>query len=164
MAGFTRGSGSRRHVAALVVAAAVLTGTACGGDAVRSDESGEVTQAGDVDVFELSVGDCLEEGPEGSVTDVQVVPCSEEHDQEVYAEFSLPDGEWAGQEETEVAVEEGCYDRFADFVGVAYEESELDFAYVMPTEESWADGDRVVHCTVFDPAGPVTGSLADAGR
>jgi len=40
----------------------------------------------------------------------------------------------------------------------------LDFRFITPSEESWGDGDREILCTVYDPAGDTTGTLADANR
>ena len=38
------------------------------------------------------------------------------------------------------------------------EESGLDFYPILPTQETWADGDRVIMCAVYDP----DGQLADS--
>lgn len=43
-----------------------------------------------------------------------------------------------------------CFESFESYVGAAYEESELDFNYYVPTEDSWAAGDRVVTCVLLD--------------
>nr|WP_062339656.1 hypothetical protein [Herbidospora sakaeratensis] len=37
--------------------------------------------------------------------------------------------------------------------------AELDFYPILPTAETWADGDRDVMCVVYDPRGELTGSL-----
>lgn len=136
-----------------------------GTEAVRDADTGEITDAGKADVFTLSVGDCMNSTSSEEVTDVPVVPCSDPHDTEVYDEFSLPDGEYPGKDEVYSAAEEGCYAEFSNFVGIAYEESTLEFSYFAPAQQSWEQGnDRLVSCLVVDPAEQVTGTLAGAAR
>ncbi|WP_159502390.1 septum formation family protein [Microbacterium sp. 18062] len=137
-----------------------------GGDAqaTRDAQSGEVTGGGQIDVFTLSVGDCLNDQSASEVYEVPVVPCDEPHDYEVYHDFALADGEW-DQDAVYAAADEGCYTAFPDFVGLSYEESTLDFAYYAPTQLSWEDGDdRMVSCYIGDPGTQTTGSLAGVAR
>lgn len=149
--------------------ATVLAG--CGPTAVR-DDTGAVATAGTVDAFSVALGDCVSEGGAAAATEevvevsqVEVVPCSETHDSEVYAVFDLADGEFPGDEAVMGSADEGCYGAFADFVGLAYEDSALDFGTYFPTEESWNGfEDREVVCLLVDPAGAVTGTLEGAAR
>ncbi|MCC4908573.1 septum formation family protein [Microbacterium sp. cx-59] len=133
--------------------------------ATRDAESGEVTGSGEINVFTLSVGDCMSDTTDAEeVTDVNVVPCDQPHDYEVYYDFSIPDGEW-DQEAVYAAAEEGCYNEFPTFVGLSYEESLLDFSYYAPTQQSWDEGnDRIVSCFIGDPSTQTTGSLAGVAR
>jgi hypothetical protein len=97
---------------------------------------------------------------EGENTDV----CSEPHDSEAYASIMIDDGDFPGdQTVTDQAVAD-CTTEFNSFVGVDYQDSELDFAYYYPTEESWANGDREILCLIVDPAGKATGTLEGAAR
>lgn len=144
-----------------------LISTIAGGDKEppRDDDTGEITEEGDLDVFSIAVGDCLGETPEGEVESVTAVPCSESHDGEVFYDFSLPDGEFPGDDALVDAVYAGCDPAFETFVGLPYDESSLDYTYYAPTAESWAQlNDRLVSCVITDPNGPVTGSLQGAGR
>ncbi|MCT9819366.1 septum formation family protein [Microbacterium sp. W1N] len=152
--------------ALLLGGCATLSSFISGGDqAVRDVDSGEVTDGGTTDVFTLAVGDCLNDLTDAEVTEVPVVPCSEPHDSEVYFEFSLDDGEFPGATAVTDAADQGCYDAFAAFVGLAYEDSVLVFGNYVPTQESWESGnDRLVSCMIGDPEGPTTGSLAGAAR
>ncbi|MGC3986493.1 MAG: septum formation family protein [Pseudorhodoferax sp.] len=156
--------------------AATLTLTGCGqlqnlanggGDtAVRDDTTSEITDAGDIDVFTLAVGDCFNDVDTAEeISSLPVVPCSDSHDNEVFYEFTLPDGDLPAASEIDDAVLENCAPAFASFVGMTYEESTLDYWDIRPTQEGWDSiGDRVVQCAIFDPAGPVTGTLAGAQR
>ncbi len=135
-----------------------------GPQATRDADSGQVTGGGQIDVFTLSVGDCLNDQSSDEVTDVPVVPCEEPHDYEVYYDFALPDGEFV-EDDVTAAADEGCYGEFATFVGLSYEESLLDFTYFTPTQQSWDEGnDRIVSCMIGDPAARTTGSLAGVAR
>ena len=128
----------------------------------RDETTQEIVEEGQADVFALRVGDCMNTVEEDLVTEVPVVPCSEPHDDEVYFDFQLDDGEYPGDDAVLEQADASCLEQFEPFVGLAYETSTLDFYAYRPSEESWAQGDRVVSCVVWDPAGRVTGSLAGA--
>ncbi|PVE92053.1 septum formation family protein [Microbacterium sp. TPD7012] len=134
------------------------------GDADRDQETGQVTESANIDVFALKVGDCKMSSATGLIEAVDVVPCEEPHDEEVYHEFSMEDGEFS--EEAVDAATEGCIgDAFTTFVGVVWDESALDVYPITPTKDTWDQlNDRVIQCVISDPAGPVTGTLAGAAR
>jgi hypothetical protein len=143
-----------------VVLSAVLLAVAlaaCGGDGGN--------------VFALTAGDCFTTTENllggGEVQDLPTVDCAEEHDGEVFAVFAImdvPDGGYPDVEELQASADEGCLGAFEDYVGVPYEESTLLFANLVPTEASWADGDRDVVCFLFAEDGsPLTGSMAGTG-
>jgi len=125
----------------------------------RDDTTQEIVEEGQADVFALRVGDCMNTVEEELVTEVPVVPCSDPHDEEVFFDFTLDDGDFPGDDAVLDAAETRCLSEFDVFVGLAYDSSTLDFYAYRPTEESWAGGDRVVSCVIWDPAGQVTGSL-----
>lgn len=133
-------------------------------DADRDEESGQVTESANIDVFALKVGDCKMASATGEIQDVDVVPCEEPHDEEVYHEFPMEDGEFS--EEAVDAATEGCIgDAYTTFVGVAWDASALDVYPITPTKRTWDElDDRIIQCVISDPAGPVTGSLAGAAR
>jgi hypothetical protein len=118
----------------------------------------------EVDVFKLEVGDCFAEVSEGELMTVPVVPCSEPHIYEVYAQSSLPEGDFPGADAILEQTEELCIAEFESFVGLSYEESVLDVFYLSPTEETWLVGDRAVTCSIYDPGEEVTGSLRGTER
>jgi hypothetical protein len=61
-------------------------------------------------------------------------------------------------------VEKSCVAEFEGFVGLSYVESVFEIGFITPVEEGWPDGDRLVTCMIYDPAGEVTGSLRGVGR
>lgn len=138
-------------------------------DAVR-DESGEIVEAAEADVFSLKLGDCFDYAALASTTEissVSTIPCADPHDAEIYAETHLTEEQFradielqkAGDYETLSNADQFCYDEFATFVGTSYDESTLNFTPFTPTEEGWAQGDDVVQCILVHPEGGFTGSL-----
>lgn len=143
------------------------------GDAPR-DEEGRVTEEASIDVFALEAGDCMPARTTvGEITDVEVVPCSQPHVEEVFYEFELADDDMPSDEEITAQVETECVPAFSEFVGLDYYESTLELRWMAPTEQTWGQAaDRLVQCIVYqpDPADAtgqtsleVTGSLAGAG-
>ena len=156
--------------ATVVSAALVLGGCATLGDLLSDeparDEDGNVTEASTDDAFALKVGDCVNTADLGEyVEEVPFVPCAEPHDSEVFAATELTGEEFPGDDAVGDQAWEFCYGQFQGFVGVSYDESELDMFPMYPLEEGWNEiGDREVICLVTDTAGEVTGSLKGAGR
>ncbi|OOB90211.1 septum formation family protein [Rathayibacter sp. VKM Ac-2630] len=161
----------RRSSLVLVAAAALALGlggcsglNSLAGGETRDEESGEITEGGTTDVFQLRVGDCLndeltEEATE--VTDVPTLPCTEPHSYEVFQNITMAEAdEYPGEEATTQQAEDECVVAYDAFVGLTYQESKYDFSYYYPTAESWAGGDRTINCLITDPEGLTTGSLA----
>lgn len=145
-----------------------IQGLVGGGETVaRDSDTQEVTEAGTADVFSLRVGDCFDDADTDSeeISSVAAVPCAEPHDNEIYYEFTMPEGEYPGDEAINAAADEQCALQFDTFVGLAYAESVLDFFTVTPTEGSWTGADdRVVQCAIYEPSVRVEGSLAGVAR
>jgi hypothetical protein len=131
----------------------------------RDEATGGLSESG-TEVRDLQVGDCLADFEEAmQASGVQPAPCSEPHSDEIYAAGSI-DGfdEFPGSAAIEAAARRICLAEYEAFVGRSYEDSVLDISYLVPTEDSWADDDRRVLCTIFDPLDEVTGSLRGAER
>ncbi len=136
----------------LVIAFAVYDFT---NDAER-DESGSIVSEGEIDAFAMNVGDCfndpqqMDDGSAVEVQDVAGLPCSEPHDNEVYAVFDVSLATFPGDAAMfDVATEE-CLDRFDSFVGKAYMDSVLDIFTLYPNKYSWSQvDDREVVCAVY---------------
>lgn len=112
----------------------------------------------------LAVGDCFDD-PAATVdlTAVPVVPCEEPHRYEVVGTELVPDRALPGVDLGELALE-ACADRFAAYVGVRPEASELRSAVLVPTPGGWEDGDREALCLATDPEVSLVGSVAGAAR
>ena len=114
--------------------------------------AGLATACTEGNVFSLDVGDCFQDPDQfGEVTDVEIVDCSEAHDNEVYHLFDLPEGDFPGNATVSTLADEGCSEAFDGYVGIAYAQSRFVYTTLSPTEESWdrAD-DREVVCFLFD--------------
>ena len=109
---------------------------------------------GEGNVFSLSEGDCFNSAEEGEVSDVEIVPCDDPHESEVYAVVSIagPQGLPFPGETRVLDVGGGlCLEHFQEFVGRSYEYSLLDITVITPTKESWEQNDdREVTCAVYD--------------
>ena len=117
------------------------------------DESGAIVSAGTIDAFSLRVGDCYDDsdGYSDEVDSLPGVPCTEPHDNEVYAVFAVDLPEYPGDDAMGDLAYEQCMTKFAGFVGKDYESSSLDFYPMYPSSESWSRrDDRDVVCAVYD--------------
>ena len=79
-------------------------------------------------------------------------PCTGPHDVEVAAVFEHPAGPGAGfpgGDAVDGYATDQCLLRFEAYVGVPYESSSLDVAFVAPGEEGWDAGDRRIACVLY---------------
>ena len=126
-------------------------------------------QAGTVNVFDLRVGDCLDQpvaSADGTVVDLIRRDCAEAHALEVIAIVQVPDGAaYPGADAVSASAEAQCGTAFASYVGATPEASIYDFAWYSVTEEGWQEGDRAIDClAVADDDLPTTGSARGANR
>jgi hypothetical protein len=139
----------RLSVFALALAVPALLVSGCGSEVAAQAEVGECFQTPDAT---------------DGVGELEKVDCSEPHDNEVFAVFDLPDGDFPGSETTQDQALEGCLERFEDYVGESYDESPYGIQPIAPSEESWNDADdREVICALYLVDGSqMEGSVADA--
>ncbi|MCP9489353.1 MAG: DUF4190 domain-containing protein [Solirubrobacteraceae bacterium MAG38_C4-C5] len=125
------------------------------------DAGGDVAEGGDLSVFEVQTGDCLQGVTETEAAlNVEAVPCEQPHDAEVVADFELPEGDWPGLEPVIARAEERCAQLSAGLPpSPALEDGEIFFYH--PTEQSWDTvDDREVLCLLTYPQ-PRTDSATD---
>jgi len=118
-------------------------------------------------VLELGIGDCVMDAAaplSADLAQLPTVPCSEPHDSELYAIVSAEDGRYPGVDDLVAQGQAKCQALFADFVGIDFRSSLLDFHFYYPTPSSWVQGDRSIYCMVADPGVTVIGSLQGAKR
>ena len=138
-----------------IVVVAVVIAVAIGGllfGAGRSS-TGEIDRAGDLSANDLRVGDCfdLKEPDAEEVGDVAAHPCTEAHEYEVFHVGLLAEGPYPGQDALTKFVIDNCEPTFGAYIGTAYVDSQLDFSWLYPSDDSWEEGDRSVQCAAYDP-------------
>ena len=131
------------------------------------DGTGNIVSEGNIDAFTVRLGDCfndtaaLASGEDTEIYSLPGVPCSEPHDNEVYAVFDMQLESYPEGDTMSVMAFDACRDRFEAFVGTDYDSSSLDISTLYPTADSWKfQNDREVVCAVFDVnAQKLTGSV-----
>jgi hypothetical protein len=113
---------------------------------------------GTVSIFELHRGQCvdLDDGDSDLITGLPARDCDEPHDGEVFLirPMTVSGDEFPGRSALDKKAEEVCSgDAFEEYVGLAYDESELSITYVTPSEDSWTMGDRDVVCVATSSDG-----------
>lgn len=134
------------------------------------DAAGNIVDGGSIDAFTIRLGDCFNDtaaiGTEeaGEVSSLPAVPCSEPHDNEVYAVFDVSFDSFPGDDRMADEAFGQCLDRFAGFVGNDYELSTLEVTALYPSSRSWQmQNDREVVCAVYDMnGGKLTGSAKNS--
>jgi hypothetical protein len=113
-------------------------------------------EAGTISIYDVHPGQCIDFADDSdNVRDVPRRDCDEPHDGEVFLVSSVGDpDEFPGVSELDRRAEAVCIgDAFEQYVGTAYDDSELNVTYVTPSEDSWAAGDRDVVCVATLPDG-----------
>ncbi|MFD6548790.1 DUF4190 domain-containing protein [Streptomyces sp. NPDC058398] len=115
--------------------------------------------------FSLEVGECFDT-PGGSLkglaTDVDKVPCSGGHDAEVFADFTMDEGDYPGDDTLADEADGRCYLLRNTYAMDSWAVPENVGVYSFtPTSQSWRRGDREVSCLFgdADEKGGLTGSL-----
>jgi len=148
---------SRVRLVAAVIGVLLL---GCADEDLR-DAEGTVVTAGSASVFELRAGDCLDPDPDvtGEVADLPLVPCEDEHTQEVFGVVQHPDDRYPGAEDVAAWADGACLTELEGALGLTLDDG-VYVSYLLPTFDGWnTDGDREVVCVlVFPGLEAVTGS------
>lgn len=140
-----------------------LVGAGCDGDTVE--------KAGASALFRLRTGECFDSsagtaGRTVEVKDVTSVPCAEAHEGEVFAVVAYPaaeDVDYPGDEAVADFAAAECLQRFPEYTGTGYDDSDLEVASVRPDHDSWVDkDDREVACVLYKKDATLTGSRRKA--
>lgn len=139
--------------------------------AARRGDSGEIVDAGNLSVFDLQEGDCFDAGLDSSqvteISEVRALPCAEAHVYEMFSVADYPAGESpsAADEDYTAWESENCLGRFEAYVGLDYDSSMYYISALVPTDSSWAQGDRTLMCFIHnDGESTVTGSARGAAQ
>ena len=147
----------------IAIAVALLVSGCAAGLPQSNDDS----TTGSVTLFDLELGDCLNDADiplRSDMTDAPRVSCEDPHDAELFAILGVEGSAFPGESELVAQGQSRCARAFGDFVGIPFANSTLDFRFYYPTASSWAQGDRTIYCVAFDPGLQVTGSLLNSRR
>ena len=97
-------------------------------------------------VLDLYVGQCIQDPGEGTVFDVENAVCTNEHWGEVFHVMQITSSQMPSEDDMDDMAWDACVDAFDAYVGRPYDESDLDFTWYVPSQESWAEGDRTIQC------------------
>jgi hypothetical protein len=115
----------------------------------------------------LDVGMCVNGVAEGQVitTSLDPVPCTTPHDNEVVGSAQHPDASaYPGQPALETFAATSCIPAFNAYVGGDFQASSLAMLPLVPTETTWARGDRAITCVVLSNDGTkLTSSVKGSG-
>ena len=96
---------------------------------------------------EVEVGDCIAEIPqEARVETVETVDCQQPHAGEVYAQLTVRDRDFPGEDAIVERYASKCEPELARYSPPAAQDMSIALVYLHPTEETWKRGDRAVHC------------------
>jgi hypothetical protein len=114
---------------------------------------------------DIAVGECFDLENPDEIDDVTKRDCTDPHEYEMLLIGELPDGPFPSDAETDVWFDANCRPAFAEYVGLDYDSSELYMLYIVPTEETWNDGDHGANCAIYDQNNPeLTESVKDSAR
>ena len=178
-----------RNRASAALVPLCLIGAACtsssNADTTARDDDGEVVEGGQVGVFRLQEGDCVQLpaallGVSSSATDevedvsdFEAVPCDESHDGEVVLvddEYFADLEAFPSESESTSDAQPSCIEALDSYTGTDFESSPYAIIPLVPSSESWDSlDDRGLICigaTLSDDFSEVietTGSIRSAG-
>jgi len=147
---------------AVVVGIGATVGTTSSGSpgSMRSRAASTTRRVG---VFALDTGDCFDT-PSGTrtVTSVDVVPCTQAHNAQVFARFNLPRGSrfsYPGQARVGRLAAMGCSARLSLSLDRLKLPKGSSVQLIYPLIGSWLLGRRTVSCVIVSPAPDLYSSL-----
>lgn len=101
-------------------------------------------------VFDIAVGDCFSVDADQFDT-VVVVDCEQPHEYETFHVFDHgagPSEPYPGDDALFAFADTECQAPFEEYVGHDYQTSIWFITSITPSEDTWADGDREIVCTL----------------
>ena len=94
-------------------------------------------------------GDCYQFPATDNSDDLTIVSCNQPHDAETFHAFEFRGDQFPTDDELNQASDEICGLMFEYYVGKPVADSTLDYEWVGPDQELWAQGDHIVECYAF---------------
>jgi hypothetical protein len=102
------------------------------------------------DSVHLRVGDCFNlKHPAADIEHFKKVPCTKEHDYELFYVGAMRKRSHPTLDAILDYVIDYCDPAFGHYVGKDIDDSELDYDWLVPTEDAWRSGDRTVQCAAY---------------
>lgn len=132
-------------------AASEAAATASAVAPTETEVAASPTDAGEeTSVFDLEAGDCFS-AESDQLDTVLVVDCAQPHEYEAFHVFDHEAGAdepYPGDTALFDYADTECQPPFEEFVGHDYQTSIWYITSLTPSEETWADGDREIVCTL----------------
>ena len=106
--------------------------------------------------FSMKVGQCVQLPTGDNITDLETTDCSALHDAEVFHLTQVTEDERPSDSELEDMGGDACLAAFEGYVGIPYEEYELDYTILYTSPGSWEQGDRESICFIISGDGTDT--------
>src|SRR5262245_55695526 len=106
------------RLCAVAVPVMVMLVACSGGGGPSRSKDGQVTEAGDLSVFDLRVGDCFTppKDPKAEIQSVYVVPCKTSHTQETFAIVPYDKSDtYPGDAALGTFADGACLERYEDY-------------------------------------------------
>lgn len=122
-----------------------------------------------IDYSELKVGDCFDSSASNEIRGIEVKPCSEPHNSEIFFLVTHPAGPtdaYPGKDALVQYAADNCLGQpLTDYLGIPLEQSKLKDFEIVPQESAWKDGRRVLVCGLDTGGeGDITGSVKGTRR
>ena len=122
-----------------------------------------------IDYSELKVGDCFDSSASNEIRGIEVKPCSEPHNSEIFFIVTHPAGPtdaYPGKDALVQYAADNCLGQpLTDYLGIPLEQSKLKDFEIVPQESAWKDGRRVLVCGLDTGGeGDITGSVKGTRR
>ncbi|TNU76840.1 hypothetical protein FH969_01725 [Miniimonas arenae] len=145
------------QVIALMVTIGLLIARGLGGSVMGSNP-GDTDSAREIEVTELSLGNCIEEMTWDGAPVLQV-PCVDAHTAEVMSQFEASGNAYPGEDELWDQAQDSCTGMT---VPSGVDTTNLFYDAVVPTLDDWDSGHRMVSCLLVSDGATMYGS-ATAG-
>jgi hypothetical protein len=121
------------------------------------DDAGNVRGDRSILFTDVRVGDCANlNAVLGFDTNIDATPCTNRHNAEVIARYTLPKGDWPGQDAIDKSAQTECPRHLKDYAGTP--KDDIDTVFATPTESNWSR-DRDIVCFAYKSGGGLTSSL-----
>ncbi|MGI8664695.1 MAG: septum formation family protein [Jatrophihabitans sp.] len=126
-------------------------------DTSRSAD-GTVTRSGDISPYNVRIGDCIKlPKTTGNITSLPVVPCSQPHNAQAYADVTVPGTSYPGASTLLQQSLDRCQPLALKFLGSG--SRNLNLAALYPSSIKWSLGNHTSHCLLFDENKDITGDI-----